>query len=179
MDVVLYQVVSPSITVVRSMHDAAVSLLNLCHCLMQVACGLNFTVALTTNGQVLQMGSTGNNSTEHNALWEGARVPVLVGGALAPVCATSIACGTSHIAVVASVRPQPNERSRSLNGNSAGAGSADGGRERMRLLTWGRGGAGQLGLGGDGRGREPKDHNLPQVGVAVTTSYGKFDVQKA
>jgi hypothetical protein len=39
--------------------------------LLQVACGLNFTVALTRNGEVLQMGRTGaENNREHNAMWE-------------------------------------------------------------------------------------------------------------
>jgi hypothetical protein len=38
---------------------------------LQVACGLNFTVALTRNGEVLQMGRTGaENNKEHNAMWE-------------------------------------------------------------------------------------------------------------
>jgi hypothetical protein len=47
-------------------------------------CGRNFTVALNGIGQVLQMGSTGAvNHAEHQAMWEGARMPVIVGGPLA------------------------------------------------------------------------------------------------
>jgi hypothetical protein len=50
----------------------------------QVVCGRNFTVALNGIGQVLQMGSTGAvNHREHQAMWEGARMPVIVGGPLA------------------------------------------------------------------------------------------------
>jgi len=49
-----------------------------------VVCGRNFTVALNGIGQVLQMGSTGAvNPREHQALWEGAWMPVIVGGPLA------------------------------------------------------------------------------------------------
>lgn len=39
---------------------------------VQVACGLNFTVALTNNGEVYQMGSTGaqNNREKDKADWK-------------------------------------------------------------------------------------------------------------
>jgi alpha-tubulin suppressor-like RCC1 family protein len=39
---------------------------------VQVACGLNFTVALTNNGEVYQMGNTGaqNNREKDKADWK-------------------------------------------------------------------------------------------------------------
>lgn len=50
-----------------------------CRATVQVACGLNFTVALTRNGEVLQMGRTGaENNREHNAMWEVSSVALAV-----------------------------------------------------------------------------------------------------
>jgi hypothetical protein len=45
----------------------------------QVACGLHFTVAVTVDGRVLQMGATGaGQASEKHHPWEGARVPIQV-----------------------------------------------------------------------------------------------------
>lgn len=88
------------------------------------------------------MGSTGaDNPREHNTMWEKARVPVIVGGVLAGMKCESLACGTSHVAVVGSRR--------------TGQGSS-------RVVTWGKGAQGQLGVG-----RPGQDHNMPQVRVRV------------
>lgn len=112
-----------------------------------MACGLNFTVALTGNGEILQMGCTGaENSREHNAMWEGARVPVLVSGQMSTHFAEGIAAGMSHVAVVATQRGKNNSAANSGTG------------QVTRLLTWGQGNRGQLGIG-DSR----DDHVLPQV----------------
>lgn len=75
---------------------------------------------------------------------QNALVPVLVRGMLANHVADHLACGMSHVAVVATQRTKGN----SSNGSVAAT----------RLLTWGRNSAGQLGIGA---GRE--DHFMPQV----------------
>lgn len=182
---------------------------------VQVACGLNFTVALTNSGEVFQMGSTGahNNKEKDKADWkvsgwlvcffvahacavwgasiwpdlqcfvsclalgschaahmracfrglcktaltgntfcvrvvlgaaQSALVPVLVRGHLSSHTAERLACGMSHVAVVATQRSKAN--------------SSSGSTPVTRLLTWGRNTAGQLGIGA---GRE--DHFMPQV----------------
>eukprot|EP00879_Flechtneria_rotunda_P029876 GHRR01032339.1.p1 GENE.GHRR01032339.1~~GHRR01032339.1.p1 ORF type:complete len:628 (+),score=228.42 GHRR01032339.1:962-2845(+) len=124
----------------------------------QVACGLNFTVALTSNGEVLQMGRTGaENNKEHNAMWEGAHVPVLVSGLMSTHLADTLACGMSHVAVVATQRTRHSGGARGLVNSAVGSGSVGGGSV-MRLLTWGKGSRGQLGLG-----ESRDDHLLPQV----------------
>lgn len=46
----------------------------------QVACGLNLTVALSTDGLVYQMGATGAEAA--HVEWEGARNPTRVEGRL-------------------------------------------------------------------------------------------------
>ena len=46
---------------------------------VQVGCGYNLTVALTSDGRVFQMGATGAyNPEEKKAAWEGATVPTQV-----------------------------------------------------------------------------------------------------
>lgn len=79
---------------------------------------------------------------------QGALVPVLVRGLLSSHSAQRLACGMSHIAVVATQRAKAN--------------SSSGSTPVTRLLTWGKNAAGQLGIGA---GRE--DHHMPQVGGAV------------
>ena len=102
------------------------------------------------------MGSTGaENSREHNAMWEGARVPVLVSGQMATHFAECVAAGMSHVAVVATQRGKNNVVA------SSGTGQV------TRLLTWGQGARGQLGTG---EGRD--DHVLPQVTDTV-----HYDIQ--
>jgi hypothetical protein len=81
------------------------------------------------------------------AALQGARVPVLVSGLLSNFTAEALACGMSHVAVVATQR-----------GSSRPAGGGGGGGPVTRLLTWGKGARGQLGIG---EARE--DHLLPQV----------------
>lgn len=76
---------------------------------------------------------------------QSALVPVLVRGLLSSHVAEHVACGMSHVAVVATQRSK--------------AGSGTGGNTVTRLLTWGQNSRGQLGIG---EGRE--DHFLPQVG---------------
>jgi hypothetical protein len=87
---------------------------------------------------------------------QGARVPVLVGGLLASHYADTLACGISHVAVVATQRGKAN------GGASGGLGSSSSSSSSTavtRLLTWGQNSRGQLGIG---TARE--DHLLPQVG---------------
>jgi len=71
-------------------------------------------------------------------------VPVLVRGLLSNHNAERLACGMSHVAVVATQRSKAN--------------SSNGSTPVTRLLTWGKNAAGQLGIGA---GRE--DHFMPQV----------------
>jgi hypothetical protein len=75
-----------------------------------------------------------------------------VGGLLASHYADTLACGVSHVAVVATQRGKAN------GGASGGIGSSSSSAV-ARLLTWGQNNRGQLGLGAT---RE--DHLLPQVG---------------
>lgn len=75
---------------------------------------------------------------------QSALVPVLVRGLLSSHTAERLACGMSHVAVVATQRSKAN--------------SSSGSTPVTRLLTWGRNTAGQLGIGA---GRD--DHFMPQV----------------
>jgi hypothetical protein len=79
---------------------------------------------------------------------QSALVPVLVRGLLSNHTAERLACGMSHVAVVATQRGKAN--------------SSSGSNPVTRLLTWGKNTAGQLGIG---VGRE--DHFMPQVGCWV------------
>jgi hypothetical protein len=88
-------------------------------------------------------------------LMQGARVPVLVGGMLASHYADTLACGISHIAVVATQRGKANG---GVSGGLGGGGGSSSSAAVTRLLTWGQNSRGQLGLGA---ARE--DHLLPQV----------------
>ncbi|KAL6746526.1 hypothetical protein V8C86DRAFT_2939841 [Haematococcus lacustris] len=120
---------------------------------VQVACGWNLTVALTRDGSVYQMGSTGAYNPEEDKgprtpAWEGALVPMQVDGALLGLVVEEVAVGMHHVVVVASRlglhgRQQQEEVRRS------------------RLLAWGKGGAGQLGLD------QLKDYNQPQAITAI------------
>lgn len=85
-------------------------------------------------------------------LLQSALVPVLVRGMLSSHTAERLACGMSHVAVVATQRTKTHS---SANSNSGAA-------PVTRLLTWGKNGAGQLGIGA---GRE--DHFMPQVRLAL------------
>lgn len=82
-------------------------------------------------------------------------MPVLVGGLLASHYADTLACGTSHVAVVATQRGKAN----AAGGGSGPLGSSSSSSSVTRLLTWGQNNRGQLGIGA---ARE--DHLLPQVG---------------
>jgi hypothetical protein len=82
-------------------------------------------------------------------------VPVLVGGLLASHYADTLACGVSHVAVVATQRGKAN------GGASGGLGSSSSSSAVARLLTWGQNHRGQLGIGA---ARE--DHLLPQVSLS-------------
>lgn len=109
----------------------------------QVACGASFTVVLTLHGRVYQMGSTGAFNPHEKCVWEGAKVPTLVGGCLENVYAEEVACGIQHIAVVGSqCRPDGSIM-----------------EFRTRLFTWGKGNLGQLGLGPE----SVPDHAAPQL----------------
>lgn len=71
-------------------------------------------------------------------------VPVLVRGHLSNHIAERLACGMSHVAVVATQRSKTN--------------SGSGGTAVTRLLTWGKNTAGQLGIGAGSQ-----DHLMPVV----------------
>ncbi|CAD7703407.1 unnamed protein product [Ostreobium quekettii] len=111
-----------------------------------VACGLNLTVAQTSDGLVFQMGATGAGDTF--VKWEGAKLPEEVKGGLSGYKAEEIACGRKHVCVVATP--------------VTASGRADEARRRTVLFAWGKGDKGQLGLG------YTKDHTSPQVVEALT-----------
>lgn len=77
---------------------------------------------------------------------------MLVRGLLSSHVAERLACGMSHVVVVAT------QRSKAGGHGSSGSGA----NPVTRLLTWGQNGRGQLGIG---EGRE--DHFMPQVVSAV------------
>jgi hypothetical protein len=104
----------------------------------------------------LQMGATGAaRSSEKHHPWEGARVPIQVDGALYGHFAEQVACGSHHVAVVAS-RLGPGHQ------------LVEGG-QRCRLLSWGRGRQGQLGLGAAHLEDQPAPQ-LVQVRAAAATA---------
>ncbi|CAD7698884.1 unnamed protein product, partial [Ostreobium quekettii] len=111
-----------------------------------VACGLNLTVAQTSDGRVFQMGETGAGDTF--VKWEGSKLPEQVKGGLTGHKAEEIACGRKHVCVVATPL--------------TASGRADEARRRTVLFAWGKGDKGQLGLG------YAKDHTSPQVVEALT-----------
>lgn len=99
----------------------------------QVACGLNLTLALTQDGEVYQMGTTGAEAAQ--VPWERALLPVRVEGPLRRLKIEQISCGKSHvIAIGASVQDR-----------------------KTHLFSWGAGKRGQLGLG------SYQDHTTPQL----------------
>jgi alpha-tubulin suppressor-like RCC1 family protein len=84
----------------------------------QVACGQNFTVALTESGHVFTVGSTAHGQLG-NPNSDG-KVPVLVRDKLQGESVEEISCGTHHVAALTS---------------------------KSELYTWGRGANGRLGHG--------------------------------
>ncbi|GFR46259.1 hypothetical protein Agub_g7811 [Astrephomene gubernaculifera] len=133
---------------------------------VQVACGWSMTIALSLDGRVYQMGSTGApKSGEKSCAWEGALAPTRVDGNLFGMFVEEVACGMHHVVVVAS-KVQAN-------------GQIPEDQRRVRLLSWGRGAEGQLGLDGgsgsaSGEGSLQQrvavaqvDHSLPQIVTAV------------
>ncbi|GIL96509.1 hypothetical protein Vretimale_2308 [Volvox reticuliferus] len=127
------------------------------HGVVQVACGWNMTIALSADGRVYQMGSTGAHTTDKNCTWEGAKVPTRVDGNLFGMFVEEVACGMRHVVAVAS-KVQAN-------------GQIPDDQRRIRLLAWGCGTEGQLGLWGNGASTDasvavrasPTDHSLPQI----------------
>eukprot|EP00210_Caulerpa_lentillifera_P001027 g990.t1 len=105
----------------------------------QVACGLNLTVALTQDGEVYQMGSTGAEAAQ--VPWDRTSVPIRVEGALKKLKIEQIACGRQH-------------------GIAVGASQPD---RRTHLFSWGVGKRGQLGLG------SYQDHSTPQLVEDLTS----------
>lgn len=92
------------------------ALLDISFC--KVACGRDFTVALTSTGRVYTMGNTAYGQIgcpEANG-----RIPVCVEGKIADNYVEDIACGSHHVAVLTS---------------------------KAELFTWGKGTNGQLGHG--------------------------------
>ncbi|BDA49523.1 probable E3 ubiquitin-protein ligase HERC2 at N-terminal half [Coccomyxa sp. Obi] len=97
----------------------------------QVDCGLNLTVALTTDGRIWQMGETGSPGNKHTP-WEGAREPQQV--SIPGHFVERVAVGMQHVAALAGP----------LDGQT---GRAEEGEERSVIFMWGRGREGQLGGG--------------------------------
>ncbi|CAL8464600.1 g4135 [Coccomyxa elongata] len=97
----------------------------------QVECGLNLTVALTTDGRIWQMGETGAPGNKHTP-WEGAKEPQQV--SIPGHFVERIAVGMQHVAALAGP----------LDGQT---GRAEEGEERSVIFMWGRGREGQLGGG--------------------------------
>lgn len=93
-----------------------------------VACGLNFTVALDLNGAVYQMGSMLRVGEAPGCPWEGAPEPTRVKGELLEAHVTHISAGTSHVIAAA----------RSLRDSLAGE------KPPSLVLTWGANDKGQL-----------------------------------
>lgn len=115
----------------------------------KAACGVSFTVALTADGRIYQMGTTGATNTEEKVAWEGAKAPTLVDGNLFGMFIEDVSAGQNHVAIVAS--------------RTSGNGRIIEDAARTRLLTWGKGSHGQLGLNSE----HLKDHSIPQVVAAV------------
>ncbi|XP_051146178.1 PH, RCC1 and FYVE domains-containing protein 1-like [Andrographis paniculata] len=63
----------------------------------RVDCGDNFTVAVTTTGQVYTMGSTCSKSSDGKF-----QVPLCIDGNIADVFAEEISCGSHHVAILTS-----------------------------------------------------------------------------
>lgn len=95
---------------------------------VDVACGLNFTIAITMAGAVYQMGSMLRQGPVAKAPWEGMSQPMRVRGALAEVHAVRVVSGKSHAMVAA----------RSAGPEAAGA-------MPTLLVSWGSNEHGQLG----------------------------------
>lgn len=95
---------------------------------VDVASGLNFTVAVDVGGAVYQMGSMLREGEVPGCPWEGAPEPTRVKGELVDVHVTHVSAGTSHVIAAA----------RSLRNAQAGAGSPS------LVFTWGANDKGQL-----------------------------------
>ncbi|KAL1212884.1 PH, RCC1 and FYVE domains-containing protein 1 [Cardamine amara subsp. amara] len=92
----------------------------------KIACGLTFTVALTTSGHVFTMGGTANGQLG-NSVADG-KLPCLVQDRLVGEFVEEIACGDHHVAVLTS---------------------------RSEVFTWGKGANGRLGHGDTDDRRTP------------------------
>ncbi|XP_057542025.1 PH, RCC1 and FYVE domains-containing protein 1-like isoform X2 [Amaranthus tricolor] len=92
----------------------------------KVACGHDFTVALSTTGRVYSMGST--DYGQLGCPESDGRVPACVEGKIADNFVEDIACGSHHVAIVTS---------------------------KAELFTWGKGSNGQLGHGDIDHRNEP------------------------
>jgi hypothetical protein len=118
-----------------------------------VACGMNFTVAIDGNGSVFQMGSMLYCGPVDGAEWEATVVPTRVRGALDGLVAKQVTAGRSHACVAAA--------------KDGGAWSPrDGALRPNRLVTWGNNEYCQL-------GRVSKDwalhHNKNGAAIPIAT----------
>lgn len=95
---------------------------------VDVACGLNFTVAADVGGAVYQMGSMLREGEVPGCPWEGAPEPTRVKGELVDAHVTHVSAGTSHVIAAA----------RSLRDSHA----AD--KPPSLVFTWGANDKGQL-----------------------------------
>lgn len=95
---------------------------------VDVACGLNFTIAITTSGAVYQMGSMLRQGPVAAAPWESSTQPCRVRGVLSEVHAVRATSGRSHALVAA--RPACQEAAGALP---------------TVLVSWGSNEHGQLG----------------------------------
>ncbi|KAM3194162.1 hypothetical protein ACQJBY_070677 [Aegilops geniculata] len=84
----------------------------------QVACGYDFTAALSTSGQVYTMGSNAFGQLGKPTI--DGKLPTVVKGSISSSCVEEIACGSHHVALLTS---------------------------KARVYTWGKGANGRLGHG--------------------------------
>lgn len=124
---------------------------------VDVACGLNFTVAITTGGAVYQMGSMLRQGPLQAAPWESTSQPTRVRGVLGEVHAVRVVSGKSHALIAA--RP---------------AGLESAGAVPTLLATWGSNDHGQLGrqiptdrAGNNSSRRAPGEPLLPPAAELV------------
>ena len=85
---------------------------------VDVACGLNYTVVVDAGGAVFQMGSMLRDGEIPGCPWEGAPEPTRVKGDLVEAHVTHVSAGTSH-AVSYTHSPSPRDRTRSRMPSSA------------------------------------------------------------
>lgn len=102
-------------------------------CVRRVEAGAHLTIALTTSGNVYQMGATGASCGAIPSPWEGALSPLCVRGNLSGIFVDKIACGMHHALVAG--RTIDKRSGKPLDSTT------------NLVFAWGRGTEGQLGTG--------------------------------